>query len=726
MKYRITAVCLVLALGIQDYAFAQEIFSPPVQPEIYLSTKAESTIQIDGELTEADWESAFVVKEFIQKNPNQGSLSSYPTEVRILYDSKALYIGAICYQPKSEVVVNNLERDFDYFQNDLFGVAIDGFKDKRNSIVFQVTPFGSMRDMQVIDGNNDNEDWNAVWHAKTTILEDRWIAEISIPWNILRYPEDANELGVIFARNIRNLNEFSSAPAVPRSMTVYRMEYQALLSGIAAPPPSENIQVNPYLLGDLQQVRTGPDTDSAFDPKIGGDIKWAVSTNSVLDLTFNTDFAQAEVDAQVVNLNRFSVFFPERRQFFLENADLFNPSVTSWIRPFFSRRIGLSAAGEPIPIDAGARFVNQSSKQRFGFLTIRQGESGISPASNFGVMRYSRNLSGQSRLGGMVTYRNDESINGLSPNNNVTYTIDGFHRFNPSFFMRGMLSGSYDEVTKDGLGGQFLIGYTNNFMYIGLLEYYNRNYHPGMGLEILNENYVMTSPAMNFDLRPDWLPSYIRSYNPDFYGYFFHGSDTGDFLFGYAGVSPIDFEFENGASFDFNIEPNWQVLETPFFPVGIEVAPGDYNYIRYYLSAATNPASRISGSISTSFGNYYDGKLERYTISGRLAPIPHIELTGSYQLTRIHDLGINALDIETHLIRFGPRFALNPRLLFSGIYQWNSATDQQLWNARFSWEFLPLSYLYFVFNSNFADRTDPLERLNQQQYIAKISYIHQF
>lgn len=304
--------------------------------------------------------------------------------------------------------------------------------------------------------------------------------------------------------------------------------------------------------------------------------------------------------------------------------------------------------------------------------------------------------------------------------------MDGFHRFNPSFFIQGMLSGSYDDISKDGLGGQALIAYSNNLLYIGLLEYYNRNYNPGVGLEILNDNYVMTSPAMNFDLRPDWLPLSIRSYNPGFYGYFFHGSDTGEFLFGYAGISPIDLEFENGASFDFTIEPNWQVLETSFFPVGIEVASGDYQYTRYDFTASTNPASKISGSLRTSLGNYYDGTLERYTLSGRVAPIPYVEFTGTYQLTCIQNLGIDSRDNETHLIRFSPRLALSPRLLFSGIYQWNSASDQRLWNARLSWEFLPLSYIYLVFNSNVTGNQDPLQRLNQNQYIAKISYIHQF
>lgn len=726
MKYGIIPVITAFVMFYSNIAIAQETFPPPTEPTVYRAGQTNSPIRIDGQLVENAWTDAPLISDFIQKNPDQGAPSSYPTEVRILHDQNYLYVGAICYQPKSDIVVKNLERDFNYFQNDLFGIAIDGFLDGRNSTVFQVTPLGSFRDMQVIDGNRDNEDWNSTWNAKTTIHDDRWVVEIAIPWDILRYPEEADRVGVILARNIRSLNEYTSSPAVPRSVTVYRMEYEALLEGLSAPPPSTNIQINPYALGDYRYVDDGGNTNSEIEPKIGGDIKWAINTNSVLDLTFNTDFAQAEADAQVVNLNRFSVFFPEKRQFFLENSDLFNPSITTWIRPFFSRRIGLGGNGTPIPIDIGARYVNQNSKYRIGALSIRQRSLNGNPAANFGVFRYSQNLSRQSRLGGMLTYRKDEQINNIDSRDNFTYTLDGFHRFNQSFSFRGMLSGSYDDISKDGLGGQFLISYTNNLLYVGLLEYYNRNYNPGVGLEILNDDYVMTSPAINFDLRPDWLPSYIRSYNPGIYAYIFHNSADASHLFSYAGISPVNVDFHNGSNVSITIQPNWQELDTPFFPVGIEVAPGSYNYIRYFLDVSSNPSAWISGSINTSLGNYYNGSLERYTLSTRIAPVPHIEFEGSYQFTKIRDLGINNRDEETHLFRLGPRFAFNPQLLFSGLYQYNSASDLHAVNARVSWEFLPLSYIYFVINSILIDDSDPLLRLNQQQYITKISYVHQF
>ncbi|NJL76512.1 MAG: carbohydrate binding family 9 domain-containing protein [Saprospiraceae bacterium] len=299
----------------------------------------------------------------VQKDPNQGQPASYPTQIKVLYNEQYLYVAAICYQPKSTIRVQNLRRDFDYDFNDLFGIAIDGYQDKRNASVFQVSPYGNLRDLQALDGTLYNREWDALWQGRTQRLEDRWTVEMAIPWKVLRYPENCTELGVIFTRNIRSNNELASLPGIPRVFDVYRMAYEGVLQGIQVPPPSSNLQINPYFLANRDNEKQGTnDNQFSLSSKVGGEVKWAINPSTVLDATINTDFAQADVDRQVVNFERYSVFFPERRQFFLENANVFNANVTNWIRPFFSRRIGLDAAGNPIPIDAGIRLVGQDAK----------------------------------------------------------------------------------------------------------------------------------------------------------------------------------------------------------------------------------------------------------------------------------------------------------------------------------------------------------------------------
>ena len=697
---------------------------PPAVPAQYRAVEATEPIVVDGRLEESVWQRAEAITEFVQKEPVQGQAVSYSTVVRVAYDSEALYIGAICYQPRDATRVQNLQRDFSYDENDLFGIAIDGFLDRRNAVAFQITPYGSQRDLEVIDSTEINDDWDVRWNVKTRIEDDRWTAEIAIPWRNLRYPKETDRLGVIFARNIRSRNEKTSAPAVPRVLSVYRMAYQAELVDITPPGPSTNLQVNPYALTE-QLDRSGASAETEYE--VGGELKWAVSQNTVLDLTVNTDFAQADVDRQAVNLNRFSVFFPERRQFFLENANIFNASVTNWIRPFFSRRIGLDDAGNPIPLDGGLRLTSRSSGQEFGVLAMRQQQLGASPDTNFGVLRYSRNVAGQSRVGGMITYRHDEALSAgeisLEENRNTTFTVDALWRPEQAWGVHAMLSTSHDDVTGDGIGSQFFAFYENNLIYVGLLEYFNHDYNPGIGLERLDTNYVMHSPAISFDLRSERLPDPIRSFNPGAEAYIFQSSDNGDLLFGYAPIRPFRLRFHNGGEIDLVVEPNWQRLDEPFFPAGIEIAPGDYDYTRYELELETDQSAAWAGSFEVETGDYFDGKLTTYTLSGRYAPSPHLELSADVEINQLRELGVLRQNEDTRLYSANIRLAPNPRLQFSAFYEWNSLAERGVWNLRMAWEYQPLSYLYLVYNR--SDRDDPVTALERSdtRLIAKFTYL---
>jgi len=712
---------VVLACLLSPFASAQDVFSPPVSPAQYEAIPVYEAVIIDGRLDEAVWRRARPITDFVQKDPDQGAPITYPTEVRVAWDDTALYVAAICHQPRDTLRVQNLNRDFDYDENDLFGLAIDGFLDQRNAVVFQTSPFGSQRDMEVIDSSEINGDWNARWDVRTQIEDDHWTAEMAIPWRNLRYPDGADRLGVIFARNIRHRNEKTSAPGVPRVFTIYRMAYQGELTGIRTPPPGTNVQVNPYVLVDHAVAN-----DSESDFEFGGEIKWAVSPNTVLDLTVNTDFAQAEVDRQVVNLERFSVFFPERRQFFLENANLFNASVTNWIRPFFSRRIGLDDAGQPIPLDGGMRLTRRTSAQELGILAMSQQATGASPASLFGVARYSKNIAGQSRLGGMLTWRQDDELrNGdviRDANDNVIYTIDGLWRPSQSIGVQAMVSASHDDREGSGIGSQLWAYYENNWLYVGLLEYFNKDYEPGIGIEILDANYVLHSPAVSLDLRSDRLPGFIRSFNPGIEAYIYQSADDGDLLFGNLPIRPFRIHFQNGARIGLFVEPNWQRLDEPFFPAGIEIAPGDYDYTRYRVELASDLSAAWAGSLDIETGDYFDGELTTYTASARYAPMPHIEISADYEINRIRGLGLFEEDDDTNLFGLSLRLALDPRLQFSTFYQQNSVGDRSVWNARLAWEYRPLSYLYVVYNRNESD-DPPDPQAVGEQIIAKFTYL---
>ena len=392
------APIVVLALGWSAaVARAQPAFPPPKNPLHLVATRAAGPIVVDGRLDEGDWARAEVAGRFVQAEPRQGDPATEPTEVRVLFDASYLYIGVVCIDSHGagDLRVRDLRRDFDDTFDDYFGIAIDGVQDGRSATVFRVNPRGALRDQQTVDGGLADVDFDAVWTARTTRGDRGWIAEIAIPWQTLRYRAGADTWNINFHRVNRRLNESSGWSPWPRVMEPFRMDYSGRLTSVVPPPPGRNLRLQPYAVGEGRRgagpVAAGTDQSASA----GTDLKWAVTPNSVLDLTLNPDFGQSDVDRQVVNLTRFSVFFPERRQFFLENRGVFLSGNGSRFEPFFSRRIGLDEAGEPIPIRAGARLTSRSADHAFGVLALSQGGDGTD--AEFGVVRYVRNFSGQTR-----------------------------------------------------------------------------------------------------------------------------------------------------------------------------------------------------------------------------------------------------------------------------------------------------------------------------------------
>jgi len=732
MKHIFAGIFIIVTTG---NCISQVTFEPPEEPTKILAVKTSKPITVDGKLDEAIWMSTSPITSFIQKDPNQGDPVSMPTEARILFDGDNLYVGAICktIKGRADIRTQYMQRDFNYFQNDMFGIAIDGFLDKRNAMAFQTNPHGTQREILVMDDQIFNREWSGLWKVRTQISDSAWFVEMAIPWKTLRYPPECNEIGVILTRNIRSNNEYTSFPAVPRAFNVYRMPYEAILTGIEPPPPSANVQVNPYAL--LTNDRTSQDgvvTAENTIFKMGGEVKWVTGPNSVLDLTFNTDFAQADVDRQVVNLTRFSVFFPERRQFFLEGNEIYSMAAWDLLQPFFSRRIGLDDNGRPIPIDAGIRFTNRSEKQNIGLLAIRQRENGNTPASNFAVARYSANLSSQGRIGGMTTFRHDEADASGQTTTNLTATIDGFFRPSQQINSFWMVSSSKTSgaIEDEGLSGATWTYYDNNWIYLGLVEaFVSENYNPRVGFIDAN-NYLLTSPAITLRLRPKWLPKFIRQYSPGITSYLYNYLDDLSFREGFVNYRPFSIELQNGSEFSYSLSTNWQSLRSTFSPVGIDILAGNYTFTSHRFSYFGDFSKKVALSAAYRFGGYFDGKLNTVTSSLRFAPLPHIQLTVDYEFNHLADLGEARSTTETHLVGTELRLALNPRVQLISFLQYNTTSERTTLNSRFVWEYRPLSYIYLVYNDNRQDmvngETDMLSRVRDQQGIFKVTFLKQF
>ncbi|MEM6770424.1 MAG: DUF5916 domain-containing protein, partial [Bacteroidota bacterium] len=683
---------------------------------------------------EAAWQSARLVSGFTQREPVQGNAASYDTEVRILFDEEFLYVGAFCYDSlpnQRRLRVRHLQRDFAPYGNDRFGVAIDGLLDQRNAVGFEVTPYGSQREVQVIDGEefDGNDNWDALWFVRTSITKTGWVAEMAIPWKTLRYRADSREMLISFNRNIRRNNEITTWPAYPRIFSHFRMAYAARLTGIKPPPPGANLQVNPYVLGSQRREANGTATDENDQNfKIGGELKWAMTPNSVLDVTVNTDFAQADVDQQVQNLTRFSVLFPERRQFFLENASIFRAGTTDLIQPFFSRQIGLDAAGRPLPLNGGLRFTNQTTKQTAGLLTMRQRPTDTSPGATFGVGRYARNFSDQSRLGGLITYRRDDAFSqaGSVAQNNTTATLDGLFRPVQSISVEGMVSASNDDAAGSGLAGQLRAYHQRNWGFFQLQgRYVSPNYLPRTGF-VAFADFLNAQTVVDFDFRPQWLPSFVRSFGPDaVYQTFWRASD-GKFQQTLFNFSPLDLEWQTGGQFEIRFNHERQQIDGIFRPLGIAIAPGSYSFTRTAIEFESDFSQRYAAYTRLETGKYYDGNLLSWEGGVSISPSPYVDLFTRYTYNRIRGVGIEDEDLDAQLLFFRARLALNPRLRLNGSYQWNSVGAAEVWNVRLVWEYRPLSFVYLVFNRNGRDGAQGLDRNFNEEFIGKVTYLRQF
>ncbi len=724
---------------LPHFVLAQESednFPPPDEQPVVEARRAAGPINVDGRLDERDWSRGQAATDFFRREPRQGGPIRYETEVKFLYDDKYIYIGAWCRDSVGlkGIRVQDLRRDFDYGENDIFGIALDPQNLKQYAQVFQTTPYGNQRDMQNFNGNTNDTGWNTLWRVRTQRTDEGYTAEFSIPFKTLRYdmPENGEpiEWGVTLVRYARRDIEVSTFPAIPQSFQPYRMTYAAKLTGIEAPPPSANIRIEPYTLYQYDQVDDGgtEGTTSDGDFKIGGDVKWAINPKTVLDLTFNTDFAQAEVDRAVNNLERFNIFFPERRQFFLENSGIWSGGLQRAIRPFFSRRIGLQGNfnAEPAPIDAGGRFTQRTEKQAVAGLYVRQRETNTSQAAHFGVARYLRNYGRENNIGVMVTYRGDDASNelGLEANNNTTITIDGQIRPTSVWDIQYILTTSIDELSGEtGYAGRIFAGNTSNKYYFGwVTEYIDDKYNPAMGF-ISQSNLLRHNPGGYWIWRPKtefirrWDPGVFTSYNHD-------ATDPSNFQQASIYIFPIYTWFKDNSFVELSLTPTWQNINFDFAPLGIPIELGNYYYTRYLARYNTDRSKKWSLSASYSFGDFYNGRRNSINASGRLAPIPHIAMTVEYERNDLKDLGVEQEDLVTDLVTLGSRFALNPRVQLSVFYQYNSFDDQGRWNVRGSWEYQPLSFIYLVFNDTQIDGLeDPFQ---EQQFIGKLTFLKQF
>lgn len=741
-QHTLTIACL-LCLTLCASGQQTDFFKPNPQRRELKAIPITGNIRIDGSLDEPEWQLTPGAADFIQIEPSQGHPSQFSTIIKVLYNQKYLYIGAICKDPKgrSAIMATDFLRDFDFLRHDLVNLAFDTYNDQRNAIVFATNAYGVQRDLLSFDDLYYDIDWNGLWSVRTNRTDTGWTAEMAIPWKTLRYPKTADTLqswGFNVYRNRRLSNEISAFSPFPRIFSATHMSYAGLLTNLKPPPPTTNISIDPYVLASDDRYTNFGSSENPHSSsiKFGGDLKWAITPNSVLDLTAHTDFAQADVEHQVNNTSRFNVFFPEKRQFFLENASLFGFQVSITpdqsggsmrYQPFNSRTIGLDTSGNPIPIVGGGRFVHRSATANYGAMVIRQDGYNGGPPTDFFVGRFSENFAKQNRVGGMVTVKQQPGAT------NIGSTVDGFFRLGESNTINAILTQTSTSNTgARGYGGIVQYFNTTNSHEIWLTEsVITKDFDPQMGF-ISRTDVIGTTPGINWFYRGKLLPfkKFLLAFSPGIIPELYYTASTRQFSEADLPVYPLWFNFRDGGFLGYGFAAIWQNLTSTFSPLNVNIAPGNYHYFNQQIYFSSDPSKMVNTQISYTFGTYFNGRLITGDYRLQFAPIPHISFQAEFNRNHFEHVGISDTTATVNLYILQGRFALNPRLQLSGIFQKNSLNNSDAWNLRLAWEVSPLSYIYVIYNRGVnSELTEPPAKSQAQtetHLIFKASYLKQF
>ncbi len=722
-----------LFLSIYSLLSISIVFAESTDYQIKAYRTYES-VEIDGELNEADWQKADAIKQFVQIEPFEGESSSEPMEVRILYDDENIYIGFICYDSQmSKLIANEMRRDArDIHENDNVFILMDTYNDKRSGFFFRANALGAIQD-RVITNNGDtlNNDWDAVVACKSKIHETSWTTELSIPFSQLRFKKsDPMQWGLNVGRElIRNQEESVWAP-VPASyggLAKYRTTNLGTLVGLDGISPARNIELLPYVLPGITQ---NTDDNAVYETtrqfKLGFDAKYAITPNLISDITYNTDFAQVEADQEQVNLTRFNLFFPEKRTFFLEGAGLFDFGIPrqSFRRPppmllFYSRRIGLEE-GNAIPIIFGGKASGKVGSYGIGFLNVLTDEFYTEvddedpidiPYNNYSVLRITKDGAAGSRFGFIAVNKDEVG------DYNRAGGFDFEFRPNDSIDVRGMWARTFTP----NMSGR------NNAWYLGT-KWRNDVFRFGASYTDIDEDF---DPAVGFvrdpgvrNMRADlrWAP------RPNKYGIreMWSGPEVNYILTQENELDRWNLSYTHWTSFTTNdsiminvrsrferLDEDFEIREDVIIPIG------EYRFSTIGGRFSTSDSRIVSSTVGFELGNFYNGQIRKFFVDGNLKPNGQISINVDYEFNRVN-LPNNSFDANLFSGRFNYSFSTT---LFAKLFaQWNTEAQVISTNLLINYIYRPGSDFYFVFNQSYD--TDPATKavLRSSTVVAKMTF----
>jgi len=684
--------------------------------------KTFEKLKIDGDLSDSTWLNSEVVGNFWQNFPFDSSLAKTKTEVMMAYNEQFLYIAAICYDSiPGKYVVQTLKRDFAYANSDAFVVSIDPFSDLQNGFSFGVNPYGVQQEglLSYGGGGGITTNWDNKWYSEVKRYQNKWVVEMAIPFKSLRYKNNLNQWRINFARNDLKRNENSSWIKVPRQFNISSLAFTGYLNFEETPKKTGgNISIIPYAIGRYTEDYQNSGKPM-YTPNIGGDAKIVLGSSLNLDLTVNPDFSQVEVDRQITNLTRFSLFFPEQRQFFIENSDLFERFGFRQIRPFFSRQIGLNN-GNVIPILAGARLSGKPGKKwRVGVMDIQTDKANYNNiqvySQNYFVAAFQRNIFKRSNLSAIFVNRQQFDTSGLSHTNfnrvaGLDYNIaSADNKWFGKLFFHHSLS---NKNNQNAFAHASWINYsTQNVNIEWNHEYVDKNYNAETGFVpritqtdnfgVVNKlSYWRLEPHIYFYMYPK--KSIINKMGPIFYLDHYRNEkfeNTDIYL-----LSGYDINFTNTSGL--YIHHNYYYTRL-LFPTDVTFTgrndflnSGNYYYQNINLQYKTNQRKPIYSTVTANYGSYFVGNKFTGTIDLSYRLQPYAIFSMNFTHNRIYMPYIEK-EVEINLISPRIDFTFSKSLFLTTFWQYNSQAKNVNFNGRLQWRFKPMSDLFIVYSDNY-------------------------
>jgi len=700
-----TRSSVVLFVALISIVSSNSVFAE--RPSMVAHEFSEAPV-IDGEVRgDKVWQFA-PATNFTQVRPFEGVASSQRTEVFVGFTETSLYIGVVCYDTDPDgIIVTDSRRDSSLDDTDSFRVILDAFRDEQNGFVFGTTPSAVEYDGQVTNqgsgsfgsgGGAFNLNWDTTWSVKTQMGDFGWSAEMEIPFKSLRYASsDVQTWGINFQRNIRRNNEVSYWAPLERQHNIFRVSEAGMLSGMA-PPSQRNFKLTPYILG--QAIRGGGVQGTDYNEEFGFDAKYLLTPSLTLDVTYNTDFAQVEVDEIQVNLNRFSLFFPEKRPFFLENAGQFAVGTPREVELFFSRRIGVGTNGVQTPIDAGVRLSGKiGDSTNVGLLHMQaDGVDGTVPQNDFTVARLNQEFANRSSIGAIVVERRGDGSVGIDKDDdyNRTYAVDGQWGIGDEITLRSYVA----QTDTPGLQGDdsayHLLARYNSESWTNQIGYtkVGENFNPEVGF-LRRNNYEKAEVFLFHSRRPEdlWGLYELRPHIA-FTGFW---DDEG---FWESGFLHADNHWEWHSGIEVHTGVNFLhegVVETFEINPGTFVLPGEYDDHESDLVFQTDEGKPLSVSTRWKHGGFFGGDRDSLstTLRFRAGDKFSSELTWDYNDI---DLPVNNGDFEVNVGRLRLSYSFTPKVLLQALVQYDDRTDLVATNIRFSWLQSANAGFYLVYN----------------------------